>query len=150
MGIETWCHPPHHSSTLTLRSPNHVLRLPIVNSIHAISCIKLPHDSFGPSLWLKRFPLFSPGLHSYVQRICGVELDPSRGSEGHPFLGQLVLYVASVIYINRYLTWFSWQIFVAIVLLLRWSENVEFKDPYINFFDLFAGASNLSKVWQET
>lgn len=38
------------------------------------------------------------------------------------------------------------EILVAIILLLRWSDNIKF-DCQFQFFDLFAGAAHASRAW---
>ena len=41
---------------------------------------------------------------------------------------------------------FPLQILIAIVLLLKWSSQIEIDERY-HFFDVFAGAANCSRAW---
>lgn len=41
----------------------------------------------------------------------------------------------------------SWQILIAIVLLVKWSNNLPPIEKRFQFLDLFAGVGNATKVW---
>jgi len=42
------------------------------------------------------------------------------------------------------------QILVAIILLIKWADNMKMEENKYQFFDIFSGASNCSKAWTYT